>query len=41
MVLDRAGRLRLSPELREEAGIDGSRVKIEVVDGKIVISGEE
>jgi len=41
VVLDRAGRLRLSPELREEAGIDGNRVKIEVVDGKIVISGEE
>ena len=41
VVLDRAGRLRLSPELREEAGIEGSRVKIEVVDGKIVISGEE
>ena len=40
VVLDRAGRLRLSPELREQAGIDTSRVKIELVDGKIVISQE-
>ena len=40
VVLDKAGRLRLSPELREQAGIDTSRVKIELVDGKIVISQE-
>ena len=39
--MDRAGRLQLSQEMREEAGIDGNRVKIEVVDGKIVISKEE
>ena len=31
---------RLSPEMREQAGIEGNRVKIEVVDGKIVISKE-
>ena len=40
VVLDKAGRLRLSPELREQAGIETSRVKIELVDGKIVISQE-
>ncbi len=40
VVLDRAGRLRLSPEIREQAGIDGNRVKIEAVDGKIVITKE-
>ena len=40
VVMDRAGRLRLSPEMREQAGIEGNRVKIEVVDGKIVISKE-
>ncbi|MBR6173039.1 MAG: ATP-binding cassette domain-containing protein [Eubacterium sp.] len=41
VVLDRAGRLRLSPELREQAGIQGNRVKIEVVDGKVVITRED
>ena len=40
VVLDRAGRLRLSPELREQVGIDSSRVKVEIVDGKIMISQE-
>ena len=41
VVMDRAGRLQLSQEMREEAGIDGNRVKIEVVDGKIVITKED
>ena len=41
VVMDRAGRLRLTPEMREEVGITGNRVKVEVVDGKIVISKEE
>lgn len=40
VILDRAGRLRLSPELREQVGIDSSRVKVEIVDGKIMISQE-
>ena len=40
VVLDRAGRLQLSKELREEVGIEGSRVKLSVADGKIVISKE-
>ncbi|MCR4838553.1 MAG: ABC transporter ATP-binding protein [Eubacterium sp.] len=38
VIMDRAGRLQLSKELREQVGIDGNRVKLEVVDGKIVIS---
>ncbi len=38
VIMDRAGRLQLSRELREQVGIDGNRVKLEVVDGKIVIS---
>ena len=38
VMMDRAGRLQLSRELREQVGIDGNRVKLEVVDGKIVIS---
>ena len=38
VIMDRAGRLQLSKEIREEVGIEGNRVKIEVVDGKIVIS---
>ncbi|MBO4337120.1 MAG: ATP-binding cassette domain-containing protein [Lachnospiraceae bacterium] len=40
-VMDKAGRVRLSQELREAAGIDGNRVKIDVVDGKIIISKPE
>ncbi len=41
VVLDRAGRLRLSPEMREQVGIDSSRVRVEIIDGKIVISQEK
>ena len=37
-VLDKAGRVRLSKEIREAAGIDSNHVKIDVVDGKIIIS---
>ena len=39
-ILDKAGRVRLSAEMREIVGIDSNRVKIDVVDGKIVISKE-
>lgn len=39
-VLDKAGRLQLNDELLEAAGIDGNRVKVELVDGKVVISKE-
>ncbi len=37
-VLDKAGRLKLTDEIRKEAGIDGNKVKIVVENGKIVIS---
>ncbi len=37
-VLDKAGRVKLTDEMRKAAGIDSSRVKIDVIDGKIVIS---
>ena len=37
-ILDKAGRVRLSAELREAVGIDSNRVKVEVIDGKVVIS---
>ena len=40
-ILDKAGRVRLSAEMREAAGIDTNRVKIDIVDGKIVITSEE
>ena len=39
-ILDKAGRVRLSAEMREAVGIDSNRVKIDIVDGKIVISKE-
>lgn len=39
-VLDKAHRLQLSDEMMEKAGIDSNKVKIEVVDGKLVISKE-
>lgn len=37
-VLDKAHRVQLSGEILEKAGIDFNKVKIEVIDGKIVIS---
>lgn len=37
-VLDKAHRLKLDDEIREKAGIDSNKVKVEIVDGKIVIS---
>ena len=40
-ILDKAGRVRLSAEMREAVGIDSNRVKINVVDGKIIISSED
>ncbi len=40
-ILDKAGRVRLSAEMREAAGIDTNRVKVDIVDGKIVISNEK
>ena len=38
VVMDRAHRLQLGEELLKEAGIDSNRVKVGVVDGRIVIT---
>lgn len=40
-VLDKAHRLQLSEEVLEQAGIASDRVKVEVIDGKVVISKSE
>ncbi|MCI8624720.1 MAG: ATP-binding cassette domain-containing protein [Lachnospiraceae bacterium] len=40
-VLDRAGRLQIPRELLEEIGLEGNKVKLEVENGRIVISGAE
>ena len=40
-VVDKAGRPKLSDEIREQTGLDSSRVKVEVIDGKVVISKSE
>ena len=39
-VVDKAGRLKLSDEIREQIGMN-SRVKVEVIDGKVVISSTD
>jgi ABC-type lipoprotein export system ATPase subunit len=40
-VVDKAGRLKLSDEIRQQTGLTSSRVKVEVIDGKVVISSTE
>ncbi len=40
-VLDRAGRLQIPRELLEEIGLEGNKVRLEVENGRIVISGAE
>lgn len=40
-VLDRAGRVQIPGELLEEMGMDGNKVKLELVDGKIIIEKPE
>lgn len=40
-VLDRAGRVQIPGELLEEMGISGNKVKLELVEGKIVIEKTE
>lgn len=37
VVLDRAGRIQIPAELLHEMGMEGNKVKLELVDGKIVI----
>ena len=39
-VLDKARRLQLSSDMLEDAGIDSNRVKVEVKNGKIMISAQ-
>ena len=38
-VLDKAGRIKLDDEILEKAGIYDKRVKVEVREGKIILSG--
>lgn len=40
-VLDRAGRLQLPREIMEEMGLKGNKVKLELVDNKIIITKPE
>lgn len=40
-VLDRAGRVQIPGELLERMGMDGNKVKLELIDGKIVIEKPE
>ncbi len=40
-VLDRAGRIQIPSELLQEMGMDGNKVKLELIDGKIVIEKPE
>lgn len=41
VVLDRAGRIQIPAELLQEMGMQGNKVKLELVDGKIVIEKPE
>lgn len=40
-VLDRAGRVQIPGDLLEELGLQGNKVKLELIDGKIVIENPE
>lgn len=40
-ILDRAGRLQIPRHMMEEAGIQGNKVRMEVVDGKVILQGLE
>ena len=37
-ILDRAGRVQIPHDVLEKTGIDGNKVKMEIVDGQIIIS---
>ena len=37
-ILDRAGRIQLTKDILQQAGIKGNRVKVEAKDGKIIIT---
>lgn len=40
-IMDKAHRVQLNDDILEAAGIDSNKVKIRVVDGKVVITGED
>ena len=40
-VLDKARRVQLTEDILEAAGITTNKVKVEVIDGKVVITGEQ
>jgi len=40
-ILDRAGRLQIPHDVLEQLGVEGNKMKMEVLDGKIVISKPE
>ncbi len=40
-VLDRAGRVQIPRELLNQLGVQGNKVKVEMIDGKVVISAPE
>lgn len=39
-VLDKANRVQISPDMLAAAGIDSNKVKVQVVDGKVIITKE-
>ena len=40
-IVDKAGRVQIPKELLSSINMDGNKVKIELVDGKVVLSGEQ
>ena len=40
-VLDKAGRVQIPREILEQMGISGNKVRLEMVDGKVVISAPD
>ena len=40
-VLDKAGRLQIPREMLEQMGVQGNKVRVEIQDGKVVISAPE
>ena len=39
-ILDKANRVQISPDMLAAAGIDSNKVKVQVVDGKVIITKE-
>ena len=40
-VLDKARRVQLTEDILEAAGINSNKVKVEVIGGKVIITGEK